>query len=40
MIGVMRGRRGLRPSQDTNFAIITQDKLFDMYNKSSECSFS
>jgi putative ABC transport system permease protein len=29
----MRGRRGLRPSADNNFAIITQDMLFDTYNK-------
>ncbi len=29
----MRGRRGLRPSAENNFAIITQDQLFDVYNK-------
>lgn len=29
----IRGRRGLRPSVDNNFAIITQDMLFDTYNK-------
>jgi len=29
----LRGRRGLRPSTDNNFAIITQDMLFDTYNK-------
>src|SRR5947209_19532977 len=29
----MRARRGLRPSADNNFAIITQDKLFETYNK-------
>jgi putative ABC transport system permease protein len=29
----MRGRRGLRPSADNNFAIITQDQIFDIYNK-------
>jgi putative ABC transport system permease protein len=29
----MRARRGLRPSADNNFAIITQDMLFDTYNK-------
>ncbi len=32
VIAVMRGRRGLRPAQDNNFAIITQDKLMDTYN--------
>jgi len=25
--------RGLRPSRESNFAVITQDKLFDTYNK-------
>ena len=29
----MRGMRGLRPGRESNFAIITQDKLFDVYNK-------
>ena len=29
----MRGRRRLRPSSESNFAIITQDQLFDVYNK-------
>lgn len=29
----LRGLRGLRPAQESNFAIITQDKLFDVYNK-------
>ena len=29
----LRGRRGLKPSQENNFAIITQDKLFETYNK-------
>jgi putative ABC transport system permease protein len=29
----LRGARGLRPSRESNFAIITQDKLFDVYNK-------
>jgi putative ABC transport system permease protein len=26
-------RRGLRPGSDNSFAIITQDQLFDIYNK-------
>lgn len=29
----LRGQRGLRPSHESNFAIITQDKLFEVYNK-------
>jgi len=29
----MRGMRGLRPGRESNFAILTQDKLFDVYNK-------
>ena len=29
----LRALRGLRPAQESNFAIITQDKLFETYNK-------
>ena len=29
----LRGLRGLRPAADSDFAIITQDKLFETYNK-------
>jgi len=29
----MRGMRGLRPGRESNFAIITQDKIMDVYNK-------
>jgi putative ABC transport system permease protein len=29
----LRGQRGLRPGRESNFAVITQDKLFDVYNK-------
>jgi putative ABC transport system permease protein len=29
----LRGQRGLRPSHESNFAVITQDKLFDVYNR-------
>jgi putative ABC transport system permease protein len=29
----LRGARGLRPAAESNFAIITQDKLFETYNK-------
>jgi putative ABC transport system permease protein len=33
VIAAMRARHGLRPSADNDFAIITQDKLFETYNK-------
>ena len=33
VIAVMRGRHALRPGVDNDFAIITQDKLFETYNK-------
>jgi putative ABC transport system permease protein len=33
VIATMRARRRLRPSSDNTFAIITQDQLFDVYNK-------
>jgi putative ABC transport system permease protein len=29
----LRAHRGLRPAVDNNFAILTQDKLLDVYNK-------
>jgi putative ABC transport system permease protein len=29
----LRGMRGLRPARESNFAIITQDKIMDTYNK-------
>jgi putative ABC transport system permease protein len=29
----LRGNRGLRPSDRTNFAVVTQDKLLDTYNQ-------
>jgi putative ABC transport system permease protein len=29
----LRGSRGLRPGAESNFSIITQDKLFETYNK-------
>jgi putative ABC transport system permease protein len=29
----LRGLRGLRPSQESNFALITQEKLFETYDK-------
>ena len=33
VIAAMRARRGLRPGTENNFALITQDKLFETYNK-------
>jgi putative ABC transport system permease protein len=33
VIAAMRGRHALRPGADNDFAIITQDQLFDVYNK-------
>jgi putative ABC transport system permease protein len=33
VIAVMRGRHQLHPGVDNDFAIITQDKLFETYNK-------
>ncbi len=33
IIAAMRGRHGLRPAADNDFAIITQDQLFEIYNK-------
>src|SRR4029079_14030081 len=33
VIAALRARRGLRPATDNDFAIITQDKLFETYNK-------
>jgi putative ABC transport system permease protein len=33
VIAAMRARHGLRPAVDNDFAIITQDQLFDVYNK-------
>jgi putative ABC transport system permease protein len=33
VIATMRARHGLRPSTENDFAIITQDQLFDVYNK-------
>ena len=33
VIAALRARRGLRPGTENNFALITQDKLFETYNK-------
>ncbi len=36
---VIRGNRGLHPAQDNNFAIITQDKLFETWGKMTSIFF-
>jgi putative ABC transport system permease protein len=33
VVATIRGQRGLRPSQQDNFAVITQDKLFETWGK-------
>jgi len=33
VIAALRAARGLRPAEDNNFAVITQDKLLDVFNK-------
>lgn len=33
VVATLRGLRGLRPSQPDNFAVITQDKLFETWGK-------
>ena len=33
VIAAMRGRHGLRPAAENDFAVVTQDQLFDIYNK-------
>jgi putative ABC transport system permease protein len=33
VVASLRARRGLRPGSENSFAIITQDQLFDVYNK-------
>ncbi len=32
VIATLRAKRGLRPAQDNNFAVVTQDKLLDTFN--------
>ncbi|MBV6520098.1 MAG: Macrolide export ATP-binding/permease protein MacB [Gemmatimonadaceae bacterium] len=36
---VIRGARGMHPAQDNNFAIITQDKLFETWGKMTSVFF-
>ncbi len=33
VMATLRGLRGLRPSQESNFALITQEKLFETYDR-------
>jgi putative ABC transport system permease protein len=33
VVATMRGQRGLRPTQPDNFAVMTQDKLFETWGK-------
>ncbi len=33
VIAAMRSMRGLKPAQDNNFAVVTQDKLLDSWNQ-------
>ncbi len=33
VIGAMRAARGLKPGQDNNFAVVTQDKIMDSWNQ-------
>jgi putative ABC transport system permease protein len=33
VIAALRGQRGLRPTQPNNFDIVTQDRLWNIYNK-------
>jgi putative ABC transport system permease protein len=39
VVAVMRSERGLRPAQENNFAIITQDKLFETWNRMTGIFF-
>jgi putative ABC transport system permease protein len=39
VVAVIRSQRGLRPSQENNFAVITQDKLFETWNQMTGIFF-
>jgi putative ABC transport system permease protein len=39
VVAVIRGQRGLRPAQENDFAIITQDKLFETWGKMTGVFF-
>ena len=39
VVAVMRSMRGLRPAQENDFAVITQDKLFETWNQMTGIFF-
>jgi putative ABC transport system permease protein len=39
VVAVMRGMRGLHPSQENDFAVITQEKLFEMWGRMTGVFF-
>jgi putative ABC transport system permease protein len=39
VVAVLRGMRGLRPAQENNFAVITQDKLFETWDRMTGVFF-
>ena len=39
VVAVMRSNRGLRPAQENDFAVITQDKLFETWNRMTGIFF-
>lgn len=39
VIGAMRAARGLAPGQENNFAVVTQDKFLNMFNKMTSGFF-
>jgi putative ABC transport system permease protein len=39
VVATLRAQRGLRPSQDNDFAIITQDKLFEVWGQMTGVFF-
>ena len=39
VVATIRGLRGMRPGQDDNFAVITQDKLFETWGKMTSIFF-
>ena len=39
VVAVIRGLRGLRPAQENNFAVITQDKLFETWGRMTNIFF-
>ena len=39
VVAVIRGMRGMRPAQENNFAVITQDKLFEVWGRMTNIFF-